>query len=229
MTKISNYDLEGVEKYLRENFKKAPVSWLGKILGESTEYLYSIINTEEYECNKYFSKIKLILVTVDAPYLDMPHLPSSRTSGVFAINENLCLNLSHSKPENFSKVLEQEGNIKNIPALELAKLSCDALLSNRGKRHQVLNSFRDIELIASNKEGYIIDQQQAKIINNILSSPKLVENNGEYSLKFFTLYGWMHDCRIVNAFYFKISREFSISYSNEVISEKIFSTTPFII
>ena len=115
---------EGIEKYLRDSFKKDSVGLISKLFGESAEYLYAISKIETSEYTDYFKSFDLIWVHVNESYLDKSFIPSTQSYGLFAVNEKKSLHLVHTKPENLTVLLRddllREENIKEIPAYILA-------------------------------------------------------------------------------------------------------------
>ncbi len=207
---------EGIKRYLRENFKKPPIGFISKFLGEKSEYRHAITKIEPYKENNYFKVFTLLWVDIFETYLDKFTLPRVGSYGLFAVKDKTCLYLCKSKPENLVELLKTENNLFEIPPIILAKLFCD---SNSNGWEKVIENHNDILEIVGH------DHQIKENIKT--TEATLIKNKNEYILQFQTLKGWKFAQNSVNHYVIKIKTEdFRFEISQEEIHKRIFSNMP---
>ena len=215
------HSIDLIQNYLRDNFKKPRIGVIARILGESRDYDYRIIDTEKHSEHGCLISSRLIWVSVADSYLDLVRLPVPRSWGLFALNDDDCLHLSSRIPENFSKLLGREQDISAIPAESLAILFCDAVLSTKDLRHSLLKSIESINDYILVKEDHTLDLEEFEKLKKSFQQISRSEEGCLTIVNFTTICRSFSDSS-VHFIRLEINQDRIVTYVNQLFTQNLF-------
>lgn len=202
--------LTRIERLLREQFRKPPPGFWGRLVGAPAEYSYRIAKTWPHPCDRYLKRCRLLWVEATEPYLEFPVIPGPHSRGLFFLAGGHCLYL-HAEPEaKLARLMRTEQCLYTAPPAAIAALCCDVLLSSRSCRHHLLLSTADLQRRCE-RRGSTEDCPSIKPISRQLTASLL-------KLVFYTLSGRPHGERDVSRLTVVIGRPGEISCHGEKLA-----------
>jgi len=228
-------DAGALHDFMKARFKKPRPSWFMRLLGEPTEWNYTIgiliEPIQRVEDGGFFRNHGIFRVYVEDSFLARPLAPGRGSFGLFSYDGQRICYLSEPDPTGLAQVLRSEGRPLNEADPEvLGSLFCEVLLDRVCHSHHVI---RDPErLLSYGYEGtpvvYEVDRREFERIADEIRTPTITGDpaNG-WQLEFTTVFGWNHQKQELGVECFKVDDRFGIARTERrVLSKKIFARTP---
>jgi hypothetical protein len=109
----------------------------------------------------------------------------------------------------------------------LASLLAEALGRDHNRSHSVLKSADHLSNYDDGVGAYELNAREWERVRNDVEAPALSGNAASgWQLRFYSVYGWMHEKQTLVRHRYSFGPDFRIEGSQEILSRKIFSTTP---
>lgn len=234
---LGKTDRQAIELSLKDCFRKPSIGLLSRLLGESTEYDYEFKFVGFHRAAELFPRVKLVWITLQAPVLSIPILPSGGSRGLFAIIDGLASPLASSNPASFESLLRSDPEFatriaeSNSPRL-FAELILDSLFSTRERQFHFIESFSDLESFRA-PQGFASYQLAPKALE-LKEGPSLaryyesVGDKGGFRISFCALSGWKHELQDLSRIDAEYIPGMPLTHTIEAIVSPVFSQIPLI-
>lgn len=222
---INSFERSIIEAYLRKTFCKQERGFLARLCGEAREYSYHIKAVEDHCAAVDVTQSSLVWISVKEPYLDRARLPSTESWGLFALSNSACVHLNHRHPDNFTKVLQKEGSVKDISAASLATLFSDAVLSEKRRWFTVLTDSSFVTEYES--QGYAMDDKRRQEFAEIYFSPIKTDGREATTVEFFSLVGSALSNQSFIRILLTILPDGNFRFETNLVFESFFSRVPY--
>lgn len=203
---------------------------------DGSSYRYTFEIGSAHCAQALFPNWELRWIEAEEPYLPIPRLPSSRTSGLFAYNQEDCLFLCKRYPKNLSRLLQSadlhflEGGDPK-PLERIVQLFCDALLTDGARGQIPVGSMEDLERlpVPTGFPPYKTNPREIERLALELKGASYTPcSDGGGRFDFLTVSGWMHNKTTLLQHSIVVTHDHEVQHEEKELSRNIFSAIPMI-
>lgn len=207
-------------------------SRLARLFGARVQWDYRIGDLIPLEEAGFFKTQRVFIAYGETDLLPHRCLPNG-SLGYFAFDGRVVRMIGRSLP-SLSKLFAAERRpLQEADPVPLAQFICDVALPRDGSGHSVVAAVEDIEQFGRSDSfggDYRVNRVKLDRVRDLIEPPAVLPHERGWTLRFTTLYGWMHEKQELGVERLEVSPMFEFQRSDrQVLARGIFAGTPSVI
>jgi len=213
-----------IEKYFMENIDRFQDTFL------YPKFELKIMRIKPLNYDTIFSKHRIFQVDIDRLYLEIVYPGTMISSGYFATDGKEILYLNRTNTDNIETLFKNENiQIDELDATTFCSFLSQTLLTDRGYSCRVISSVSEIIDFARANKGYEVNDAEIEKFGSDIHPPKISgDRESGWEVEFYTIGEMMYSAKKVARHLFKISGQYKIQHTEEILTTQAFSKIPHI-